>query len=136
MDYNSIKVSELKDNEVGKRIKAFSKRFFYMAIFVLLLNFVSILIYIPSLVSDGAMTAATAIFILIFSLVISYLWLLVFYFIFIKSYGFGIIVQDINYIKTNLDKLNGSEPIYCSICGEEVSDNDKECPHCGASFEE
>ena len=151
-EYNDkFKVNNLKDNEVGNRIKRFSYKFFKIsqAIFVIYI-FLFGFGFLASLINAAEYSGGLVLLTLLFGAVIAcafYLVYCVIYFSFIKSVGMGIIVQDINEIKTKLGindkdlkhsvKAKKEEDIlYCDNCGAETKESDKACPGCGIPFED
>ena len=136
MNYNSIKVEGLNDKEVGKRIRAFAKRFFYISsVFLFLYSFL-IFILLSDYSSKELIDSGSYIFCLFILFISTYLCFLATYFIYIKNVGFGIIANDINEIKIKLNETTSKDKVfYCTECGGEVKEEDAECPHCGSIFE-
>ena len=134
MDYGKIKIHNLKDKEIGKRIKAFSRMFFFMQLFMFCIYCLFLFIFIPYTLNKLNYDGIEIFFIMIITGSFLYILFMSIYFMFLRNVGFGILVQDNNEIKNNL--INNIEDLYCTECNNKVSIADKECPHCGAIFEE
>ena len=137
MNYGGIKIDNLKDNEVGKRIKSFAKKFFIMSLTFLIIYAFACLVLVFAHVASDTENSLLILTIGIIGGLVIYLIILGLYYAYIKSVGFGILVQDINEIKVLLENQNKKEEpkFYCSNCNARIDENATECPKCGAIFE-